>query len=114
MKRTFSCQPLVDDDAQRVLITSRYRFAMKLFRSHVGKRASYLLRALVARTLGGKRYAEITEQDIIVLTYQHVLRFHIPVNQLFIMRILQGRSHLFDLGYDGCWHQAASFRMTLT
>src|SRR6266516_4412386 len=88
MKRTVSCEPFINNDTQRVLITGRNGLAMKLLRSHVGNCTNHLLRILVARTLRDKGYAEITEQHFIVLTYQHIFRLDIAMNELFIMCVL--------------------------
>ena len=62
LKRAVSTQPFVDDDSERVLIASRARVSLDLFRCHVCDGASHILAALVTRTLSYNGSAKVTEQ----------------------------------------------------
>src|SRR5713101_711370 len=77
-------QPLVDDGAQSILVTGREGFAFYLLRRHICRGANHVV-CCRACNYGD---AKITEQDFIAFPYQHVLRFHVAVNQPLIMSVL--------------------------
>src|SRR6266567_3459020 len=112
MKRAVSAEPLIDDDAQCILIAGWTGLTVDLLRRHVGYRASHILRALVARTLGDERDTEVAEQDLAASSHEHVLRFDIAVNELLIVGILQSLSNLLDVGDDQLEGEGCSRSMT--
>src|SRR5712692_6670491 len=87
-KGALPAQPLIDDNAQGILVTGRTWFALKLLRGHVGRGSGLVLRALGRCTLGDNRQAEIAEQNSIVPPDQHILRLDITVDHLLRVRIL--------------------------
>jgi hypothetical protein len=88
LKRATACQPFVDHDAQRILITDRARFALDLLRSHIGDRANDILGKLVARTLGHRGNAKVADQNLVVGSQQHVLRLDISMDQFLAMGVV--------------------------
>src|SRR5438094_508849 len=112
MKRAFTGEPLINHDCEGILIAAPTRLALNLFWSHISCCANHLLGALIARTLGNQSNAKITEQDLLVLTQQHVLRLNVAMNQLPLMCILQSLADLLDIGDDGRERQASPFRVT--
>jgi len=113
VKGTIPTEPLVDNNTKCILITGQPRFPLNLFWSHVGHRPCHLLNALVARALRHDSDAEVTQQDLFMLTHQHVLRLDIAVDESLVVGILQGICHLLDVGDDRREGQDGAFGMTL-
>src|SRR5262249_31620426 len=94
LKRRCATEPLVDDDAQRVLVAGRRRLAMKLFGGHIGgctdnprrNGGGAILCVVLVWTDG---YAKIAQHKRFVLCEQHIFRFDVAVYDLPIMGILQ-------------------------
>ncbi len=86
-----SGEPLVDDDAQGILIARGSRLACQLLGSHIGQCATDpLLDRERSRTVRHGDAAKVTEQDLLAGTHQHVLWLDIAVNQVHAVRVLQG------------------------
>src|SRR5581483_6191313 len=113
VERTISCEPLVDDNAQRILVTSGPWLPLDLFGRHVSNSPNHVLSALVARTLGNQGNPEIAEQNLVAPPEQHILWFDITVHQSLFMSMLQGSGKIFDIRHDGAKRQACAFRVTL-
>lgn len=82
VKGTVSAQPFVDDDPQCILITGQAGLALELFGGRVTYCASHLMDRPYFQTLGvsDQNQAKITEQDLVVLSHQHILRFHVAMS----------------------------------
>src|SRR5579883_852739 len=113
MKGTVSTQPFVDDNAQGILIARRSRFPLNLFWRHVGDCSHYILRILVTRTLSDQGHTKITQQNFVFSPKQHVFWFYIAMDQLFVMRVLQGYCYLFHIGYNRGQRQNRAFWVAL-
>jgi hypothetical protein len=114
MKGSVSGQPFVNDHPECILIAGQARFALQLLRSQVGQRPGHLLGALKRRALGDEHKAKITQEHFVLAPQQHILWFHISMDELAIMSILQSGSDLFGVrenGRQGNWH---SFGVTLS
>ncbi len=72
--------------------------ALQLLRGHIGERAGCLLEKLRAGAGGHEGQAKIREPNLLVGSEQQILRLEVAVNQFLLMDILQGRSHLLDVG----------------
>src|SRR5579859_7620446 len=101
VKGATTTDPLIDDDAQGVLIAGRTGFPLDLLRSHVGNSPYDILGTLVARTLCRCSNTKVAQQDLIAPPYQHILWLDISMDKLFIVGILQGICHLLHVGYNG-------------
>ena len=88
LKRPGSAQPLIDNDAQRVLITGWARMSLNLLRCHIPNRTCRIQRTLTASTLSYNSNAKIAEQDLIASPQQYIFWLDVPVDQLLIMGIL--------------------------
>ena len=88
VKGTIATEPFIDHHTQRILITGRTRFALKLLRSHVARGSRHILHALGARRLGEQGNTKVTEQDLLAPANQQVLRFDIAMDEVLIVRIL--------------------------
>src|SRR5215472_329651 len=108
MKGTVSTEPLVDDDAQGILIAGWAWMSLDLFRSHICNRSSYILCMLVAGTLSHQGNAKVTEQDLAASPKQHILWLDIAVDKLLIMGVLQAIRDLLDITDDGAQRKDAS------
>src|SRR5579884_3769197 len=97
LKRGAAAEPLVNDNAQRILIAGGSRLACQLFGGHVDDGSGGLRHLLRARASGGGGNAEIGEQDLTLAPDQHILWLDVAVYQVALVRILQGRSDLFDI-----------------
>ncbi len=81
-------EPLIDDDTQRVLITGGARFSPDLLRGRVVHRARIGLGRQGRSAMSHGRNAKVREQDLIVLSNEHVFRFYIAMDQFLIVGIL--------------------------
>src|SRR5579871_1564870 len=88
LKRALSRQPFIDDDPQRILVAGEVGASLELFRGHIGDSPYNLLALLRGRTLDDQRDAKVAEQNLVVFADQHILRFHIAMDQILIMRVL--------------------------
>src|SRR5579859_11396 len=93
-KGALAAEPLVDNDAQRVLIAGRARFPHDLLRSHIRDGASSFLRIQRTATMGDRSDAKVTQPDLIGWTQQEIIWFDISMDQFAIMGILQGCRNL--------------------
>ncbi len=100
LKWSIATEPLVDHDAQRVLVAGRSWMRLNLFGSHIGDGAGHILRALVGTALGSQRDTEITQQNLVVAPDQHIFRFDVAVDEVLGMRVVQRLGDLFDVVYD--------------
>src|SRR5712692_1687518 len=63
--------------------------------------------------MGDGRDAKVAEQDLVLYSDEHVLRLDITMDQAFIMGVLQGTGHLFDVGDDGGQQDSRALWVTL-
>src|SRR5262245_49677971 len=115
LERSISTQPLVDDDAQRILVGGVTRFASKLLRSHVGYSSLYFMCAFILGEciLGYLYNAKVAQQDFITPPEQHILRLHIAMNELLAMGILQGIGDLLDILHYSLQRNWSASKMAL-
>src|SRR2546421_4155920 len=103
-KRRYATEPLVDNHGKRILIASRLWIALQLFRREVERRSGNLLihNKSAVRVARVRRYCQpkVSEQEVILETYKHVLRLDIAVYQMLAMSVLQGRGNLLNIGDD--------------
>jgi hypothetical protein len=90
LERALSTQPFIDDNAQSVLVTSEAWSALKLLGGHIGNSSCHLLRRLRASALSKYDQTKIAELHFVSTPEQYVLRLDIPMNQFFLMGIIQG------------------------
>ena len=88
LKRPGSAQPLIDHDAQRVLITGWTRMSLNLLRRHISNCTCRIQRTLTASTLSYNSNAKVAEQDLITSPQQYIFWLDVPVDQLLIVGIL--------------------------
>src|SRR5207237_4073898 len=62
---TLTTQPLINNNAQSILITGRTRLALKLLRGHVGERTSFFPRLERTRIMGDRDNAKITVPEFV-------------------------------------------------
>jgi hypothetical protein len=89
LERAFSAQPFIDNDAQGILIAGRAWSAMQLLRGHIRKGSRHFFGRLRACTLRQENQAKIAQQDRIIRPDQHVLRFDVSMNELFLVGVLE-------------------------
>ena len=87
VKGTVSTEPLIDHDAQRVLVTGRARLAPQLLGCHVGDGPGRVLQRL-AGTGSGDDQPKVAEQDFAGASQQHILWLDVAMDQLVLVRIL--------------------------
>src|SRR5205807_3039376 len=87
-KRAISTHPFINNNPQCILIARWTWLPLDLFGRHICNGTHNILRTLVTRTLSDQGNAKVTEQNIIVSPQEHVLWFHVTVNELFIMCML--------------------------
>ncbi len=63
--------------------------------------------------MGYEGNTEIAQQDIVAFPHQHILRFHITVNELFLVRMLQSAGKLPDIRDNGSQGNPRTIRMPL-
>jgi hypothetical protein len=51
--------------------------------------------------LGEPGYAKIPQQDLLLSSHEQVLRFDVAVDEVLVVRILQGGGGLLDIAQDG-------------
>src|SRR5438128_1458827 len=102
VKRAASTEPLVDDNAQGVLITGSAWMALDLLWGNVRHGSAHILRALIAGALSDNGNAKVRKQQLIVLSYEHVFWFDIAVDNALAVGILQSVGDLLDVGDDHC------------
>src|SRR6266568_2629401 len=112
-KRQFAREPLVDGNAERILITGRTGLGQELFRSHIGFTPSHILFYPGNRTMCHNSNAKVAEQNLVIITHQEIGRFDISVDDFVIVGILQSLSDLFHIGNNGCTWKFAPAWMTL-
>src|SRR5713226_1937486 len=93
-KGGISTEPFVNDDGERILITGRAGFAHNLFWSHINGGASRIFRISGQRC--GEYYSDtkVAQQYLVVAPQQHVLGLNVSMDQVEVMRILQGWRNL--------------------
>jgi hypothetical protein len=57
--------------------------------------------------------AKVTQQHLEVGVEQHILRLDIAVQEPLVMGVLQGGSHLLDIGHDCLERQTGAWGMPL-
>src|SRR5579859_4151351 len=87
-ERWLSAEPFIDHHSKSILIRGWTWMRLDLFGCHVGDRAYRILGMIVARTLRHDSDAKVREQDLSLLTQQHVFRLDITVDQFAFMGIL--------------------------
>lgn len=97
VKGSFSAQPFVDHDTQRILVAGRTWMGLDLFGSHIGNRACSILRPSIARTLSHHSNTKVTEQHLVAASQQHILRLDVAMYQLLIVGILQRLGNLLHI-----------------
>src|SRR5437764_4711425 len=98
-----SRQPLIDDDAEGILIRSPTSGALESFRSNIGKGTSYnsiLCLSKVSRIVTGNRNPKITHHYIIGSHHQHILWLHVSMDSSLGVGILQTFSYLIHVRYN--------------
>jgi hypothetical protein len=88
MERATPTEPFVDRDAQGILVAGRSRFALDLFRSHIGEGAGHDLCPLRGGLMGNGGNAEVGEHHFMVSAQQHILRLHVTMNEALVMGVL--------------------------
>jgi hypothetical protein len=111
-KGASAAQPLVDNDAQGVLVAGRAGLALELFRCHISHSTNHVTDTL-ARTLGKCCDAEIAEQDFVTPAQQDILWLDVAMDHLFIMCILERGGGLLDILHDKVERQWYPFGMPL-
>src|SRR5579863_2882804 len=105
-KGALAAEPLVDDDAQRVLVAGRARLAHDLFGGHVRDGPGPLLGIQGTAAVGDGGDAEIAQPDLVGGTQQEIIRFDVAVDQFAVVGVLQGGSNLAGVGHDDVEGQA--------
>src|SRR5438105_13537308 len=98
LERALSAEPLIGHNPEGILIAGKSGFALYLLGSHIGPRASMLLRTERFRRGSEQCDAEVAQQHLLILVEQHILWFDIPMDEIALMVIVQRRRHLFDIG----------------
>src|SRR5262249_15193910 len=107
-------EPFIGNDAEGILVAGRAGMGGDLFGSHISNGTRHILCAIIMRTMRNQSDPEIAEEDLVMLTNEHILRLDVTVYDLAIMRILQCLRNLLDIvdhGRDGKW---GSFRVAIT
>ncbi len=97
-ERRLSTQPLIDHDAQGILIAGGTWFTSELLRGHIGDGPGCLQDRLRTCALEDDGTVKFGEQDFIVVPQQHALRFDVAMDQFLLVDIVQGLGHLPDVG----------------
>src|SRR2546421_999790 len=113
MKRVSTAQPLINQDAQGILIAGRPGMSLELLRRHIGDGSSGLLELLGTCTLCDDGQTEVAQQDLVVAPQQEVLGLDVAMNQALCMGILQGSGDLLDIGDNAHEWQRGARRMVL-
>ena len=113
VKWTLSTQPFVGHDAERVLIAGRYRMRPQLLRRHVRNGSGCIWGLPGTRAPIHHSDAKVAQQDFAAATQEHVLWFDIAVNQLPVVRVLQGIGYLAHIRKHRLEWEARSVRMAL-
>ncbi len=100
-KRRLSTQPLIDHDAQGILIAGGTWFTSELLRGHIGNGSGRLQGRLRTCALDDDGTVKFGEQDLIVVPQQQALRFDITMDQFLLVDIVQGAGHLPDVEDNG-------------
>src|SRR6266571_1700992 len=111
-KRPGTREPLVDNDAQGVLVAGYTGHALQLLWSGVRDGALEVFQDSI-QVLGFDGDTEIAEQNFVIWAEQHVVRFDVAMDQFLIMDVLQGIGNLLDIIYNGRKWEACTFRMLL-
>src|SRR5579863_7221542 len=101
LERPLPAEPLVDNDAERILITGKRGFPLQLLRSRVRQRTGHFLRTEQFRRLSKQSDAKITEKDLLRRAKQYVLWLDISVNDVVVMGILESGGHLHGVSHRG-------------
>src|SRR6266852_103197 len=75
---------------------------MPLLRGHIGFSSLGELGAQGLFHMDRSRDAKITERNLVFGSQKHVLRFHITMDDLLTMRIVESRGNLFGIENDCC------------
>src|SRR5436305_3346718 len=114
MERAVATQPFIDNDTHGVLITGGNRMGLNLLGGHVGDSSRRVLSILGVCTMGEDGNAKVAEQDLIISPQQHIFRFDVAMNHLFLVRILQSLSYLLDVGNDDIERKLRPMGVALT
>ncbi len=112
-KGSFSANPFVDHNAKSVLVAGRARLALQLLRSHVINGSGLILYIHGMGCMGDAGNAKVGQQDFVVLTQEHVIRFDVAVDDAFLMRILEGFGYLVHIANDDFKGKLCAFRVSL-
>src|SRR5947207_572980 len=95
LKRKSTSEPLVDHDAQGILIGGCTGMSLDLLRCHIRQRPGDLLGADTS-TLEKKGDPKITEQDLVLPSDQHIFWLDIAMDHFGGMGIVECFRHLLD------------------
>ena len=93
-------EPLVDHNAERILIACQYCFRLELFRGHIDPGASDFLLGVGGRILSHQRNPKVGDLYASILCQKEVGRFEVTVNDPLIVGTLEASSDLADIGND--------------
>ena len=94
---SLATEPLVDDHAQRVLVTGWPRLALHLFGGQIRscprqRRVQHLCAGRVCWQ--EQCQPKVCQQQLLASIQQHILRLDVAVDEALVMGVLQGRGHL--------------------
>src|SRR6266478_6389344 len=85
-EKRFACEPLENDDRQRVNVAGGgWSIVCKAFRGHIAWRPYACLCILLPCLLDKSHCTKVTDEDFVAITQQQVFRFHILVNDTMSM-----------------------------
>src|SRR6266705_1886206 len=84
-----------------------------MFGSHIMNSAKAILCIQRRSTMSHYGNTKIAQNNLIIASQEHILRFNIPVDQFSIVRILQSCRNIFDIPNDSHERNYASVMMNL-
>src|SRR5579859_2899642 len=90
LKRMPSCEPLIDDNSQCILVAGGIGFATALLWGCIGWGSHCSRLARMTRSPANLGNPEVTQLHLAITVNEHIIRFDITVNDAVVMGILQG------------------------
>src|ERR1700676_1799761 len=98
LKGTLSAKPFIDNQSQCILITRSTGMPFRLLWSHIWQGADNELGIHLKTVSQDGGDPKVGKQDLVLSIEEHIFGFHVPVNNMFIMRILKSAGELLHIG----------------